>query len=195
MNSQPDQLTPEESLALITTMIREAKGKWQKNAFYFLLWGWVVVLAYLGMFALIYFEYTYFYAVWLITIPAWIVTIIRSFTRKTGDTSSLPRTHIQTITLWLWLAYGVIIATLVIFGSKINFQLTASILLISALPTMVSGVILKFRPLILGGALLWISGIICFLVPWQTQPLIGAVGIICGYLIPGYMLKKVQAAR
>jgi hypothetical protein len=58
------------------------------------------------------------------------------------------------------------------------------------MPTLVSGMILKFRPLIFGGIGFWVFGILGFLVSMETQPLIGAAAIICGYLIPAYLLKS-----
>ena len=75
MKHESGDLTAKESLDLITAMIHEAKGQVQRNNFFFLLWGWVVVLANLGMYALYQIAYSRPYVVWLITIPAWIFTL------------------------------------------------------------------------------------------------------------------------
>jgi len=40
-----------------------------------------------------------------------------------------------------------------------------------------------------GSIIFWILGAVCFLVPRETQPIVGALAIVFGYLIPGYMLK------
>jgi hypothetical protein len=79
--------------------------------------------------------------------------------------------------------------SLIFFGYKINFQLNPLILLLVSIPTFVSGIILKFKPLIVGGILFWFFGLINFFVPLEYQNLIGALAMICGYLIPGYLLK------
>jgi hypothetical protein len=42
----------------------------------------------------------------------------------------------------------------------------------------------------IGGILFWVFGIISFLVPNEMQSLAGAVAILCGYLVPGYILKN-----
>jgi hypothetical protein len=94
--------------------------------------------------------------------------------------------------MWLWLTFGITIFTLVAFGSKINFQLNPVTLTITAVPTFLSGIMIRFRPLVWGGVSFWIFGIISFLVPRETQPLVGAVAILCGYLVPGYLLKLKQ---
>ena len=186
MKTESENLSAQQSLDIITSMIQEAKGKAQRNGFYFLFWGWVVVLANLGMYTLTQMDYRHPYIVWVITIPAWIFSLYRGY--RQGKSESVT-THFDTVSIWLWVCFGIVIFTLVGFGYKINFQLNPIIILISAIPTFVSGVLIKFKPLMLGGIALWIFGIIIFLTPRETQPLIGAAAVICGYLVPGYLLS------
>jgi hypothetical protein len=75
MKSEWEKLSAQESLDIITTMISEAKGKAQQNGFHFLLWGWVVAMANLGMYILTQLDYPRPYIVWAITIPAWITSL------------------------------------------------------------------------------------------------------------------------
>jgi hypothetical protein len=187
MESENQILTTSQSLDIITQMIRQAQGNVRRSAIYFILWGAVITFANLGMFALMTVGYPRPYLVWLISIPAWVATIYISYTqsRKAKATS-----HLDRITSTLWFAYGIIIFTIVVFGNKINYQLNPIILLISAVPTLVSGIIIKFRPLVIGGVLLWILGIFCFMVAGPWQYLIGAVAVLSGYLIPGIMLRS-----
>ncbi len=187
MKHESENLTARESLDIIAAMIQEAKGNVQRRNFFFLFWGWIVVLANLGVYALTKMDYPYPYAMWLITIPAWIFTLYKVFTSKKTAVST---THFDRISGWLWMSYGVTIFSLVFFGYKINYQLNPVIIIVSAIPTIVSGVILNFRPLMVGGIMFWVMGIISFLVSKDTQPLVGAIAIICGYLIPGYLLKS-----
>lgn len=182
-----ENLTASESLNIIAAMIQEAKRNMQRNNFFFLFWGWVIVMGNLGMYALWKLDYEHPYAIWMISIPAWIFTLYKILTgKKTERTMS----HFDRISAWLWIGFGVTTFILVIFGFKINFQVNPLILTVSAIPTIVSGVILNFRPLILGGITFWIAGIVSFLVPMETQSLVGAIGVCCGYLVPGYMLKN-----
>lgn len=187
METDSEKISPEESLLLISAMIRQAQGKVQRNAFYFLLWGWVITAANLGMYFLGRFEYPYPYAVWAITIPVWIYTMIKA-AKGSSDRGSV--SHFDRITSWLWIMFGVVIFTLVFFGYKINYQLNPVILLIGSLPTLVSGIMIRFKPLIFGGLIFWVLGIVSFLVSREFQPLVGAAAIIGGYLIPGYLLKN-----
>jgi len=187
MKPASENLTARESLDIISAMIEEAKGNIQRNNFFFLLWGWVVVTANLGMYILNRLNFEHPYAIWMITFPAWIYTIYKVVSRKKTERKT---THFNRISAWLWMSYGLTIFCLVFFGYKINYQLNPVILTISAIPTIVSGVILNFRPLIVGGVIFWISGLIDFMMPMETQPLVGATAVVCGYLIPGYMLKN-----
>ncbi|HYG18365.1 MAG TPA: hypothetical protein VD816_05520 [Ohtaekwangia sp.] len=187
---ETEKLTARESLDIITAMIEKAKGNVQRNAFYFLLWGWVIVLANLGMYTLLRVGYERPALVWLITIPAWIYSIYYGYRREKSRATT---THFDRISTGLWLSFGVCIFTLVFFGYKINFQLNPVILLITAVPTFVSGIIIRFKPLMIGGVAFWAFGIVNFLVPMDLQFLFGAMAIVCGYLVPGYMLKNKEA--
>jgi hypothetical protein len=187
MKPESENLTAQQSLDIITAMIQEAKGKARRNAFHFLLWGWVMVLANLGMYALTKFGYPYPYIIWTITIPAWIISFYKSFRQEKEEQTT---THLDKLSMWLWICFGVTTFTVVVFGHKLNYQINPLITTICAIPTFVSGVMLRFKPMMFGGAAFWVFGIIGFLIPFETQPLIGGLAILCGYLVPGYLLKS-----
>jgi hypothetical protein len=187
MKTEPENLTARQSLDIITAMIQEAKGNVRKNSVNFLMWGWVIFSANVGMYILTQLHYPHPYAVWAITLPAWVISIYKGVNARKMEHTV---THFDTISGALWICFGVCIFTLVAFGYKINYQLNPLILTISAMPTFVSGIILRFRPLMLGGVIFWIFGIAGFLVPRESQPLVGAAAILGGYLVPGYLLKN-----
>jgi hypothetical protein len=73
---------------------------------------------------------------------------------------------------------------------KIPWQTTYPLIIsLYGLGTFVSGGVLKFKPLIIGGIACWIISIIAFLVPPMTVLLLTALSVVVSYLIPGYMLK------
>ncbi len=187
MKTDSENLSANESLDIIAQMIRQAQGNVRKGSFYFLLWGWVVSFANLGMFTLIQLKYSRPYMVWLITIPAWLASMYYGYSRSKEQRVV---THIDRTTMWLWISYGICIFTLVFFGSTINWKLNPIILLMTMIPTLVSGIIIRFKPLIIGSILIWLFAIVSFLVDYQYQYLTGTLAVICGYLVPGYMLKN-----
>ena len=187
METENQILSTQQSLDIITKMIQQAHGNVKRSSIYLILWGAVIALANLGMFGLMWSAYPRPYLVWLIAVPAWILTIYISYRRRKNESA---RSHFDRINAVLWYTYGIIIFTLIVFGYKINFQLNPVILLVSAIPAFVSGTIIKFRPLAIGGILLWVFGILSFLVGGPWQYLLAAIAVTSGYLIPGLMLRN-----
>lgn len=181
-------LSAQQSLELIARMIQQTQGKMQRSSFYFLLWGWIITIANLGMYATLAFtnydDYAPFW--WLLPLPAWIVTMIYSNRQERNATAA---THLDRINMWLWIITGIAILPIVVFGYKINYQINPLVLTLVSIPTFVSGVILRFRPLLVGGASFLALSAVCFLVDGATQYLVGGLAMFLGYLIPGYMLK------
>jgi hypothetical protein len=93
MKTDDESLTTQQSLNIITEMINNAKGNVKENSIYFLLWGAVIAIANIGMFTLIKVNYPHPYIVWLMAIPAWIVTMITGYQqgKRARVTSHLDR--------------------------------------------------------------------------------------------------------
>jgi len=74
------ELTKKERLSLISDLIVQAKRNLAKGgSFYFLLWGWVIMLSNLGHYFIDKYDlYPHPYIVWVLTISALIATIIYS---------------------------------------------------------------------------------------------------------------------
>lgn len=187
------ELTKDESLDLIMDMIGQAKRNIAKGgSFYFLLWGWVVMLANLGHYLLDKFDlYDQPHIVWVITIPAGIVSTI--YGARQGRNARV-KNHLDRLYGLLWISVAVSVLTLLLFVGDVNTNVNAIMLLFSGLGTIMSGFMLRFKPLILGGIALWISSIIAFTLPITDQYLVGTFGVFAGYLIPGYLLKRAENA-
>lgn len=188
METKNEPLSAQESLSLIESMIRETKGTVSNNSFYFLLWGWVIAFCNFGMFGIMKFtDYAeYAPAVWMLTIPAWVITMIY------GSRQSKARgvvSHLDRINMWLWIAMAITIAPAWMFGYKINWMVNAIILMPVGAATFVSGVIIRFMPLRVGGIVFWTSGVLCYFIEPSLQYIVGGVAVILGYLLPGYLLK------
>ncbi len=188
MNNETEKLSPQQSLDLITSMINEAKGNVRHNSFYYLFWGWVLIIAHLGSFALSKIEFDYPFVVWLIVIPAWIVSFVYGSRQTKNQKRSA--THLEKINITLWISFGTLAVVIPFFGGFINYQINPIILLIGSMATVASGVILKFRPLMMGGILFFAAGLLSFFFSNEHQSLISALTIALGYLVPGYLLKS-----
>ncbi len=190
---ESDELTNAQSLQIITEMIGKAKRNIaKKGSFYFLLWGVVVMIGNFGHYIIeVYDLYPAPYAIWLIIIPAIIMSIVYSVkqNREAKTTSQIDRVYSN-----LWIGIFVVLMTVLFFMSKLSFNHNAVILLLASLGTFVSGRLINFTPLVLGGVALWISAIIAFNVSVQDQYLVAGFAIIVGYLIPGFLLRQAERA-
>jgi hypothetical protein len=188
MIPEKDSMTAQQSLDIIASMIRQTKVNALANTFYFLLWGWTIALANISVYLAIRFTSisnpTIIFAV---TIPAAIASIVYGIREDRAKVSS---TILDNVNRWLWIGFGITCFVLVFFGQRTNWQINPIILTMAATPTFVTGIMLKFKPLLIGGVAFWFLGIICFLVPMEYQFLLAAIAIVGGYVIPGHMLKR-----
>lgn len=64
------------------------------------------------------------------------------------------------------------------------------ILLLYGMPTFLSGKILRFTPLVVGGMCCWILSLVSAYLPYEYQILCLAFAVIVAWIVPGYLLRK-----
>jgi hypothetical protein len=181
------EISPQESLDLIQTMIGKARKRYTDNSFFFLLWGWIVLIASLAHFYLA--SYTSFeqpFIGWSLTIVGGIISAIKG--AQQGK-NAVVRNYADKMYGWLWFALGMAMFTIIFNGEVINWQVVPFILLLAGIGTAVSGAMMGFRPLQFGAIGFWALAIIAFRQPENYQMLMMALGVAVGYLLPGYMMK------
>lgn len=183
------ELTPSESLKLIETMIGQAKQSFQRNSFYFMLWG-VLLIAAMAVNYLMAAngDPRGSYAWGVVGIIGGIASVVHGAREgKKQQVSSF----MDRVMLWLWMGF---VATLFIslFGGATagHGVPVGSIIVLTGLPTFVTGQLLRFRPLIFGGILFWVLGAVAFFVDVQATALLYIIAMVFGYLVPGYLLKR-----
>ena len=185
-----ENISPQQSLQIIQSMISKVKDNISENRFYFLLWGWLTFLAILIQFMLkVVFHYQHHYLVWLVTIPAVLITVLRSRKRE----RTMPRTYVSESMSYLWKGIGIsfFILCLIISSTKEGWLNGYPFyVLFYGLGTFVSGKILQFRPLIIGGIINWLLACVAVLVYFDYQMLVAAAAILTSYIIPGHLLKS-----
>lgn len=182
-----------EKLNVIYGMIENSKTQIRENGFFYLLWGWLVLIASLSHFIMMKYGIFYSFLAWPVIMTGGMVVSVIAGIRMGKRTGY--RTHIDTAIIYLW--YGFFFALLVILafaiGGKITWEITnALIISMYGLGTFVSGGILKFKPLVIGGICCWIIALCVFFIPDEYTLLLVSVSIIISYLIPGYLLRKAR---
>ncbi|HEY0356815.1 MAG TPA: hypothetical protein VGC29_11450 [Flavisolibacter sp.] len=189
-----NNFSPQQSLELIQSMINKTKSNLGENRFYFLLWGWLSFIAIIGQFVLkVIFEYEKHYLVWLLTLPAVIITVIYS-SRK--HSAPRVRTWVGDSMSYLWTGIGIsfFILSMIITNSNGGWlNAWPLFILFYGLGTFVSGRILQFSPLVIGGIFNWILSLLSIFVHFDYQLLIAAAAILTSYIIPGHLLGKYKS--
>jgi hypothetical protein len=188
MENEEKMMTGEESLRIITEMINKTKVNIRQGSFHLLFWGWLLIVCSLSSWLLAKFtSFEHPYYTWILVIPGAFVSMIYGYVNGRKE-----KVHTYGDTLYMWTWIGFLIAAVVLFivQSKDMQSITSYILLLAGLPTFLSGFIIKFKPLILGGICFWVVALVVNFAGPALAPLGTPVAVFVGYLIPGYILKK-----
>jgi uncharacterized membrane protein YhaH (DUF805 family) len=171
-------------------MIAKTRRDMSDNSIYFLLWGWVTFAACTGQFVLKNLLHSEkHYLVWLLVIPA---TIFSAYLGMKEGKKREAQTYIGESMKYLWIGMGISYFVLSMILSKMGWDtnIFPFFILLYGLGTFVSGMLLKFRPLILGGLSAWLLAIASPYFNYDYQMLFAAAAILVSYIVPAYMLRS-----
>jgi hypothetical protein len=185
---QQEDFSPQDSLRLIQSMIAKTKEGISDRSFYFLMWGWLTVIAcLLQYYLLVVIKYERHYLAWLILLIGVIISIIYGIQQKKKERI---KTYLNESMAALWMGIGISFMPLSIVLAKIGWQYAFPFyILLYGIGTFCSGGIIKFKPLQWGGIACFGLAIAAAYASYQAQILLTAAAIIVSYLIPGYLLK------
>lgn len=180
-------INPAESLNIIQNMVNRTQRQYSDDSFYYIMWGWLALGAALAHFILLKMNIEQAPMVWLLMPVGGIVSII--YGAKQSKKEKI-KTYVSTYMGYLWGAMGIAMAVTLSMMFKLGVENTYPILiLIYGIGTFVSGGLLSFRPLIIGGVICFLLSVAAFFVPFQIQLLFIAAAMLVSYIIPGHLLK------
>ena len=185
-----ENFSPEQSLQLIQTMISKTKQDMSDNSIYFLVWGWITFIGCTGQFVLKHIvKYEQHYQVWWLIVIGIVFSIWQGI--KDGKQQKA-RTYVGDSIKFLWMGMGISYFVLSIILTKVGWDSAVFpfFIMMYGLGTFVSGSILQFRPLVIGGIIAWALAIGTVYVEYDYQMLFGAAAILVSYIIPAYMLRS-----
>jgi hypothetical protein len=190
MENNQKELSPQESLDLIKSMINRTKDAVVDNSFYFLLWGWLVFACCIGQYVMkVYFHYPNHFVIWW-TMPLGAVISAIYGARQARNTRV--QTFIGEALSFVWIAlvfsFIALLFINVLSGKAWQTAFTYYILLY-AIGTFVTGNLIRFKPLVIGGVINFVLAIISIKLSFDNQLLLGAVAILISYIIPGHLLR------
>jgi hypothetical protein len=183
-----EKMTGEESLRIITEMINKTKINIRQSSFHLLFWGWLIFVCSMSAYLLCKFtDFTHPSYVWIFVVPGALVSIVYGFI--TGRKEKV-HTYADRLYMWTWMGFMISAIVLFIVQWQRMDLVAPYILMLAGFPTFLSGIILKFKPLVIGGIIFWLIAVIVSFAGPSVAPLGMPVAVITGYLIPGYMLKN-----
>lgn len=192
MELQDKPLNPQESLQLIQKFISGARFSMRKFAFGIIFFGILTPLAALLHYFFI--RFTNFSMPWLpwpvLMISGFIITMIY-YARLGRKKETVTSTSI--FFQWFFTWGGITYFLLAFLCVQQHINPTPFMLALTSLLIGVSGLALRYKPMLWGGILFFIAAIVCVFINPLNQLLMMAITIIIGYLIPGIMLTRKKA--
>lgn len=222
--NQETPMTEQESLDLITNMIQKAKSSYHDTGIGSLLWGTVVTVASVVTYFQRMYDFSIGFDIWLIVLAAIIPQIFISVQeKKSNKVKQYEDDALNAIWLVFGITiFGLNIYQMIVpdvtnaFIKQEGWQLTKHYLnnskadepinaftpsiyslfiLIYAFPTLVTGIVKKFKPMLYGGVItygLFIGS--CFTITEYDFLLGGVAALIC-WFIPGVILRRKYLAQ
>ena len=194
---QEKQLSGEESLQLITRMIYEAKGYYRESGIGGLIYGFSVllcgVLSYLTEENFIRFPFHPFY----LMIP---VFFIEGWVQLKEEKKKIAKTFTDEAIDYVWMGFFItVLATLCAGFAGVQYIQFSIIILLAGLASFLTGMLAKFKYLVITGFMCWAAGIVSFFIQQPVIYLILAGVAFFVWIIPGFILnvhfKKMHHGR
>jgi hypothetical protein len=218
MDQQEKKLTEQESLQLITEMIQKAKGSFHESGTSAILWGTVVAFCGLLSFAQSQWHFSIGFDIWVLIFVAVLPQVYIVFQEKkkklvrTYQQSSTDNVWmVYAISLAALVLYQNIVPGIsdklmtqdgiqllqknIQTGEIKNFNffipgISSVYLIIFAFPTIATGLINKFKPMIYGALICYGLFVISLFTPFKYDMLLMGLAGIFNWLIPGVILRQ-----
>lgn len=209
------KMTEQESLQIITDMIQKAKASFHETGASAILWGSVVGLAGLISFAEQKWSFYIGFDIWLLVLAAIIPQVYISI-RENRNRKVV--SHHEAMMDAVWMVYGISIFAMLFYvniipgetekllnqeGKQLLLKaadgtvnpmkpfvpsFNSLLIVLYAIPTLATGIAMRFRPMIIGGIICYIFFVVsCFTSNTWDYLLNGLAGIV-NWLIPGIIL-------
>lgn len=181
-------LTPEESLSMIHEMIAQAKQSFMRISPFFILWGITFMVAGIMEFILKQQGHPLFWTSW--PIAGFIGGGLAFWQGKKLSEQQQTETFMDRVSTFLWSGYVAALVLVLYMTVSSGTDPNPYVMLITGIPTFVTGALIRFPALKWGGVLFWVFALLAFNLNTQYSGLIFSVALLFGYLMPGIMLRN-----
>ena len=182
------ELSHEESMRLINTMISKAKKSYVTKGIAPMVWGLLIVICSIITWAQLQYNFTIKFDIWLLLIVALVLQVFFAIKeRKQRRFTS----YEETATGFVWMAFGISIFLVSFYNAKYGTSESSTLIMILyGIPTFITGGLVKFRPLIIGGIICWVISFISVFTEVKIDMLLMAACGLFAWIIPGIILWK-----
>jgi hypothetical protein len=180
----------EDGLKTIYAMITSTRNTIGENYLFYLLWGYLVGLACISEYILMRIvHYEQHYMVWPVLMGLGMV--LSGFLTIRRQKRSTYKSAIGNIMSYLWGGWLVSLLIIMYFVTQIgNHSLILPFTMVMyGMGIFISGGVISYRPLIIGGIISWIAAVVAYFQPYNVQLLLMTATVIVSYVIPGHMLR------
>lgn len=211
-------ISEQEGLQLITEMIHKVKRSFHESGTSAILWGSVVAVCGLVSFAELQWGFTIGFDIWILTLvailPQIFISIRERRQRRVLTYNEAVLNHVWIVyaisifalVLYLNVIQGVTDQLLASQGVQVLehdaatglekpfHYFTASsgslFLLLYAVPTFITALTYRFRPMLIGAVLCYAFFIVSLFAPLKWDMLLQGLSAVVNWLIPGLLLRK-----
>jgi hypothetical protein len=187
---QQENFSPEQSLQLIDSMINKAKNQFSENGLLYLLWGWVIFVCAVGHFILLQLDIVeHPEMIWAST---WLVVIFQAVYLSKKKKKEKVKTYSDEIMGYVWISFVVCLFLIgfILGKQKLFAYIYPLFLVLYGIPTFLSGIIMRFIPLKVGGIMCWVLSVISVFILPNYALLLLALAVVIAWIIPGYLLQQ-----
>jgi hypothetical protein len=184
--------TNQQQLDLIAQMIKTAQRRFYDDSPYYILWGTAVAIASLVQYFLLLAKSEYNALGWAVCIPSALIIQFIIIRKQKGEEKV--KTHVETILVNMWIAFGITLFIILFFASKLGLNTYPVVLCLYALSTFVSGAAFRIKAFVVGSFACWVLAIVGFFVQFEIQLLLLAAGVLAAFIVPGIILRASEKA-
>lgn len=198
MKAENQQLNEQESIKIIAQMIQNTQERMKKNSgLPFLIWGYGTIIISLAVWYLLLSTGNPYYNFIWFALPAICTPLTIAVTRK-ADSEGYIKTYIDRVTGYIWIIFGIggflvsILPGILVNITSIRFNyfpILFIVLLLMGMGTALTGLVIKFKPCIIGGIVAMILSFLVLIFTGVNSILVFAGLFIPMMIIPGHILN------
>ncbi len=184
-----ENLTPEQSLQLITKTIEATKDRFKEYGHVFVFWGTLTLVVFGSQSILSLLKLYKF-----MMVPVYLFPVGAIFTAfwawNVRNKKNMPRTILATTLQYLGWVIGLNLMIMgFFFWDRLGDATAPVFIILLALMIIVSGLSIRFKPLTIGGILLNLIGLGSFFLDRDYHGFSLMLGAVVGMIIPGLLLN------